>query len=112
MTYVGRVHQTAINMARYKHQGKPYNHSEFIKVWIPAAWFTVAAQAESVRDALTHFCFHKSDIDRHLLEHGYIEPKAGFHCNNKGRHYSDPGYKRVCEKQCATCAEQYPVNGG
>jgi len=31
-----------------------------------------------------------------------------FHCNNKGRHFSDPGYKDICEKQCADCADQYP----
>jgi hypothetical protein len=32
-----------------------------------------------------------------------------FHCNNKGRHFSDPGYKPVCETQCAECAEFCPA---
>jgi hypothetical protein len=32
-----------------------------------------------------------------------------FHCNNKGRHYSDPGYKPFCDKQCAECAQDYPA---
>lgn len=35
-----------------------------------------------------------------------------FHCNNKGRHFSDPGYKDVCEKQCDACAELYPQDSG
>lgn len=35
--------------------------------------------------------------------------KSQFHCNNKGRHYSDPGYKPVCESQCADFAEFCPA---
>jgi hypothetical protein len=43
-----------------------------------------------------------------ILEQMTNKPVQNFHCNNKGRHYSDPGYKPVCSKQCAECSEYYP----
>lgn len=75
----------------------------------------IKAQAKAIREFWDYVNPNPNvqlTSEMYLEEHGYIESKQTFHCNNKGCHYSDPGYKPVCEKQCKECAEWYPVNGG
>lgn len=132
MTYQERKHKTAKAFASLTIDNKlstgksvridmtPAGHDRRIKAEFRHAKKAIAMQAEAIKEALYDLLYipfgasdeeFKRHTDKWLLEHGYIEPKQDFHCNNKGRHYSDPGYKPVCENQCASCAEEYPVNG-
>lgn len=55
---------------------------------------------------LYHDVWHCSDCCAEFdKKPGLIPSPEGFHCNNKGLHFSDPGYKGVCATQCEACKD-------
>lgn len=83
--------------------------SKAVKDTTPAARLTVERMAEEYKVAysigrdMANDPFSRAGLSTMLNTRGLIPSPEGFHCNNKGLHFSDPGYKDVCATQCDAC---------